>query len=246
MLIGVTAGILMVNGMDWILACIVSLLISLLVGFINGYVVVKIGINGLIATLTTWWICVGFSLGLTKAIPPYGFPQAFQSIGQTDFFGFRTAVLFALISVIISSIILHYHKVGAHIYLIGDNKQSSEMMGINVTKIGIGLYMLVGLVSGIIGIMLASRSNSASPMAVDGMVLRVIAAIVIGGGNLTGGEGSVITGILGLSIMHILSNGVIQLGLSPYWQKAFLGGILLTAVLLQKQNFNFKFRRVKT
>lgn len=244
-LTGIVAGLLMVNGVNWMLAVVVAMGVSILIGFINGIVVVKLGVNGLIATLTTWWICVGFSLGLTKALPPYGFPEAFQSIGQASFMGFRSAVLFAIIAVIILSIILHFHVIGAHIYIIGDNKQSAEMMGINVTKLGIGLYVLVGALSGFIGLMLASRFNTASPMAVDGMALRVIAAVVIGGGSLNGGEGAIVTGILGLSIMHILSNAIIQLGFSPYWQKALLGGILLTAVLLQKQNIHIKFRRVR-
>jgi ribose transport system permease protein len=244
-LTGIVAGLLIVSGVNWVIAVIIAMLVSILIGFINGVVVAKIGINGLIATLTTWWICVGFSLGLTKALPPYGFPKAFQSIGQASFLGFRSAVLFAIIAVIILSVVLHYHRIGAHIYIIGDNKQSAEMMGINVTKLGIGLYVLVGALSGFIGLMLASRFNTASPMAVDGMALRVIAAIVIGGGSLSGGEGAIVTGILGLSIMHILSNAVIQLGFSPYWQKALLGGILLTAVLLQKQNIKLNFRRVR-
>jgi ribose transport system permease protein len=242
-LTGITAGILMLEGMNWVLAVILAMLVAILIGFINGYVVVKIGINGLIATLTTWWICVGFSLGLTKALPPYGFPEAFKSIGQASFMGFRSAVLFAIIIVIILSVVLHFHKTGAHIYASGDNKQSSAMMGINVTKLGIGLYILIGALSGFIGLMLASRFNAASPMAVDGMALRVIAAVVIGGGSLSGGKGSIVAGLLGLCIMHILSNAIIQLGISPYWQKALLGGILLAAVLSEKVNLNF--RRVK-
>ena len=244
-LAGITAGLLIVGGMFWVFAILIAMAVAVLIGFINGVIVAKIGVNGLIATLTTWWICVGFSLGLTKALPPYGFPKTFQAIGQASFLGLRSAVLFAILAIIIASIILHYHRIGAHIYIIGDNKQSAEMMGINVAKLGIGLYMLVGALSGFIGIMLASRFNTASTMAVDGMALRIIAAIVIGGGSLTGGEGSVITGILGLTIMHILSNAVIQLGFSPYWQKALLGGILLTAALLQRQNIQIKFRRVR-
>ena len=240
---GVTAGLLMVNGMNWVLAVIIAMAVSGLVGLINGLVVIKIGINGLIATLTTWWICSGFALGLTKAVAPYGFPKIFQQLGQSSIFGIMVAFFCAVLCVAILSVILHYHKIGAHIYAIGDNKIASTMMGINVNRLGIGLYILVGLLSGFTGIMIASRLNAASPLAVDGMALRVIAAIVIGGGNLNGGEGSIIAGILGLSIMHILINATIQLGISPYWQKALLGGILLTAVLTQKQNF--KFRRVR-
>lgn len=242
-LTGVTAGLLIKGGTNWIEAVILALLVAVTVGFINGFIVVRLGINGLITTMTSWWICVGITLGLTKAIPPYGFPQAFQAIGQTTFMGFRTSVLFALVIVTILSIVLHWHKIGAHIYAIGDNKQSSMMMGINVTRLGIGLYVLVAFLSGLIGLLLASRNNAASPMAVDGMALRVIAAVVIGGGNLSGGKGSIVGGLLGLSIMNILSNAVIQWGASPYWQKALLGSILLAAVLMER--INFRMRRVK-
>jgi len=108
---GIVAGLLMVGGMYWPLAVVIAMLVATLIGFINGLIVVKFGINGLIATLTTWWICIGFSFGLTKALAPYGFPKAFQSIGQASFLGFRSAVLFAIIAVIILSIILHYHKI---------------------------------------------------------------------------------------------------------------------------------------
>jgi ribose/xylose/arabinose/galactoside ABC-type transport system permease subunit len=115
-------------------------------------------------------------------------------------------------------------------------------MGIDATKLGVKLYILVAVLAGFIGILLASRNNASSPMAVDGMVLRVIAAIVIGGGNLSGGKGTIIGGLLGLCIMAILSNAIIQWGISPYWQKALLGSILLFAVLSEQINFN-KFRR---
>lgn len=233
---GVTAGLLMTNGMNWIVAVISALLVALFVGLVNGIVVVKLGINGLITTLTTWWICVGFSMGLTKALSPYGFPGAFQWIGQAKVFGFRITVLYALIVVVLLSVVLHLTRTGAHLYVSGDNRQSAEMMGINTTRLGISNYLLVGFLSGIIGLLVASRLNASSPVAVDGMSLRIIAAIVIGGGNLSGGRGSIIGGLLGLSIMHLLSNAIVQLGISPYWQKSMLGGVLLIAVLSEKIN----------
>lgn len=239
-LTGVVAGLMMVGGIPWYIAVGASLLVSGIIGFVNGFIVVKLGINGLIATLTTWWICIGVSLGLTKALSPYGFPEGFQLIGQTRLLGFRSAVLCAIVVVIILSVVLHWHRIGAHIYASGDNKQSSKMMGIDITRLGIGLYVLVGLLSGFIGLMIASRLNAASPIAVDGMALRVIAAVVIGGGSLSGGKGSIVAGLLGLCIMHILSNSMIQLGISPYWQKSLLGGILLIAVLSEKANLNFR------
>jgi len=237
---GVVAGLLMVNGIHWLLAVSIALGVATLVGVINGLVVVKLKINGLIATLTTWWICSGVALGLTKALSPYGFPDIFQSLGQSRLFGFRSMVFYAIVVVIILSIVLHFTKIGSHIYVSGDNKQSAEMMGIKTVNLGVGMYILMAVLSGFIGIFIASRLNAASPVAVDGMALKVIAATVIGGANLSGGKGSIIGGLLGLLLMHVLGNAIIQLGVSPYWQKVMLGGILLLAVLLEKINIRSK------
>jgi ribose transport system permease protein len=237
---GVTAGLMMVNGIPWQFAVIAGMSLAVGIGAFNGIVVTKLHVNALIATLTTWWICIGVSVGLTKALSPYGFPKAFQLLGQSRILGFRSFVIYAIIGLVFLSIILHYTKIGSHIYVSGDNRQSAELMGINIMQLGIGLYILVGFLSGIIGLMVASRLNAASPIAVDGMALRVIAAAVIGGANLSGGKGSIIGGLLGLLLMHILGNSIIQLGISPYWQKALLGGILLGAVLTEKINFRMR------
>jgi ribose transport system permease protein len=236
-LTGVLAGMAIVSGLPWPMAMIFSLFVAGCIGLLNGYVVAKLRINGLIATLTTWWICVGVSLGLTKALSPYGFPDTFQLIGQFRVMGFRVSVMYAIVIVAILAMILQSTKIGSHTYISGDNRTAAEMMGIDVVRLGMGLYMLMALLSGFIGVVLAARLNAASPVAVDGMALRVIAAAVIGGCSLSGGKGNIIGGLLGLSIMHILSNAVIQLGWSPYWQKAILGGILLAAVLAERINF---------
>jgi ribose transport system permease protein len=231
---GVTAGLMMTSGISWIIAAATSLLLAGLIGAFNGIIVNKYKINGLIATLTTWWICLGITFGTTKALAPYGFPDAFQLLGQTRVFGFRIIFVYAVILLIGLSIVLHFTKLGSHLYLSGDNKQASEMMGINVTRLGILMYSLVGVLAGFVGILLTSKLNAASPMAVDGMALRVIAAAVIGGANLSGGKGSIISGLLGLCLMGVLSNAIIQLGISPYWQKGLLGGVLLVAVLIRR------------
>jgi ribose/xylose/arabinose/galactoside ABC-type transport system permease subunit len=201
-------------------------------------------VNGLIATLTTWWICVGFSLGMTKALSPYGFPEAFQLIGQTRILGFRSIVIYAAIIFITLTLLLHFHRIGMYIYSSGGSKENSSRIGIDIENLGMKLYILVGLLAGLVGLLISSRLNAASPLAVDGMALRVIAAVVIGGGNLSGGEGTTIGGLLGLITMNILNNAIIQYGWSPYWQKAILGGILLAAVTAEKIKFDLNIRRI--
>jgi len=243
-LCGVVFGLLVNNGTQWTVAVLAAIILSTAIGTFNGIIVAKVHINGLIATLTTWWICIGLSLGMTKALSPYGFPPAFLLLGQSRIFGFRSFVIYALIAVILFSVILHMTRTGAHIYASGDNKTASELMGINTEKLGIWMYGLVGFLAGFIGIMTASRLNAASPFAVDGMALRVIAAIVIGGVSLNGGKGTIIGGLLGLLLMHILSNAIIQLGISPYWQRVVLGSILLGAVLTERIHFVRRKRNV--
>lgn len=231
---GVSAGLMMSKGISWLFASCVSLLLIGCIGTFNGFVVVRAKIDGLIATLTTWWMCVGVSLGLTRAVTQYGFPDDFQRIGQAHLLGFRFSVVYAVVAVIIASVILHWTPAGARIYASGDNRKAARLMGVDTTRLGVSMYAAIGLLSGFVGLVMASRMNAATTMSVDGMTLRVIAATVIGGANLRGGRGSVVGGVLGLFIMHILSNSIIQLGISPYWQKAVLGGTLLTAVLAQQ------------
>jgi len=240
---GVVLGLLINGGTNWVTAIFVGLALGVLIGIFNGVVVAKFKVNGLIATLTTWWICIGFSLGMTKAISPYNFPDAFQVLAQTRIFGFRVLIIYAIIAVVILSVILHWTRTGSRIYVSGDNQQSAELMGIDTVKLGIILYTLVGVLASFVGIMMASRLDAASPSTVDGMTLRVIAAIVIGGGSLSGGKGNIIAGVLGLVLMHVLSNAVIQLGISPYWQKAMLGSVLLVAVLSEKLNLKGAFKK---
>lgn len=242
-LTGVIFGLLATHNVFWPLAILIAIMIAVGIGFLNGFVVSKLHVNGLIATLTTWWICVGFSLGLTKALAPYNFPPAFQLLGQARIFGLRILVVYALVAIVIFALLLHRHIIGAHIYVSGDNRLASEMMGIDTSRLGMQLYAMVAFLAGFVGIITASRLNAASPVAVDGMTLRIIAAIVIGGGNLSGGQGTVVGGLLGLSLMHILGNAAIQLGVSPYWQKAVLGMILLAAILTEKININLKRRK---
>jgi|WetSurSiteA1Bulk_404760.scaffolds.fasta_scaffold04921_2 ribose transport system permease protein len=234
---GISAGLLMNSGVSWYIAVGVAMLVAAFIGLVNGIVVIKANINGLIATLTTWWICIGVGLGMTKGLSPHSFPDIFQTIGQTRVLGFRITVIYAVIAIIVISVILHLTRTGAHIYTSGDNSQSSALMGIEVDRLGIGAYLLVALLAGFVGVVLSSRMNASSIGVVDGMTLRIIAAAVIGGCSLSGGKGSVIGGILGLLLMSILGNAIIQWGISPYWQKAVLGGILLTAALSERLNF---------
>ena len=241
-LTGITAGMLMGQGTPWPLAILAGMLVGLVAGIINGVTVVRFQINAFIATMTIWWICAGISLGLTKAISPYGFPEAFQVWGQYRIGDLKILILYAIPVAAYMSFKLHRGVIGNHIYAMGGDREGARVAGVNITRLGIGLYILMGLFASFIGLIMAARLNVSSIAVVDGMTLKLVAAAVIGGCSLEGGEGTIVGSILGLVFMSMLVNAIVLLGLSPYWQKAIVGGILLAAVLSEKVKIN-KLRR---
>jgi len=239
---GITTGMLMSQGIPWPLAMLAGMLVGLIVGTINGVTVLHLRINALIATMTMWWICVGITLGWTRAMSPYGFPEAFQVWGQYRIGDLKILILYAVPVVAYMSFKLHWGVIGNHVYAMGGNREAAYLAGVNIKRLGMGLYILMGLLASFIGLIMAARLNTASMTVVDGMTLKLVAAAVIGGCSLEGGEGTVIGSILGLVFMSILVNAIVLLGLSPYWQKSIVGGILLAAVLSERVKIN-KLRR---
>lgn len=231
----------------------VSILAAMLgggvVGYINGYLVSRLKINALIATLGMWWVCLGIAYGITKAISPFGFPESFQAIGQAKFLGMRMAVWYAAVVVLVATLVLNYMRFGRHVLVIGGNREAARLFGIPVFRTEITLYVLMGLLGAFVGIVMSARLNAGAPNSTDGMTMRLVAAAVIGGCALSGGRGSIIGGVLGLLLMNMLTNAAILLGVSPYWQRALVGSVLLAAVLLDRAGgslrVNIPWRKVE-
>jgi ribose transport system permease protein len=229
---GVVCGKMIVAGVAWPLAVATAMAVGALVGVINGLLIMRLRINPLIATIGTWWMSIGVAYGLTRAISPYGFPEAFQLVGQAKLLDIRIYVWYAVAIVGVLAVVLSFTRFGRHIHIMGGNPEAGRLFGVRVERIGIQLYVMMGLLSAFIGVVLASRLNSGSPNAVDGMTMRAIAAAVIGGCALSGGKGNVLSGLLGLLLMNMLTNAATILGVSPYWQKLLIGGVLLLALIL--------------
>ena len=228
---GVTAGLVLTNvGVHWIVAVFIGLGTGLLVGVINGVLIEGCGLNPLMTTLGTWWATTGIALGATKGYTPYGFPQGFNNLGQATVGTVLIEVWYAVAAVIVGAAILAFTRFGYHVYATGGEREASRLNGIKIVKIGILLYAVSGLLSGVVGTIFAARLASAPSTAFDGLALNVIAGAVIGGASLNGGRGSVIGGLLGLLLLNMISNAAIYVGISPYWTKAISGTVLIIAV----------------
>ncbi len=204
---------------------------SVLIGLINGVFVAKIGINPLIQTLAMMGIVRGGALMVSGA-GIQNFPDSFNAIGQTKILGVQSPVWIMLIIVIIFSILVSKTIYFRRYYYIGGNEKAARLSGIRVDRMKIIAFVIISTLAGLAGILLASRLGAAMSTSGRGLELRAIAAVVLGGASLLGGQGKIIGALLGTIFMGLVSNIMILARVSGYWQEIVLGLILIIAVTI--------------
>lgn len=217
-------------------------------GLISGWAVAKMKIPPFIATLAMMMITKGLSLVISGAKPIYfkdaeindqgekvaGFVFRDISMGSiTNYlFGIEipNAVLIFFVLAIIAGLILSKTIIGRYNFALGSNEEATRLSGVNVNYWKITIYTITGAFSGIAGILMASRLNSAQPALGSGYELEAIAAVVIGGTSLSGGQGTIIGTVIGALIMSVLTNGLRILSVPQEWQTVIIGIVVIGAV----------------
>jgi len=204
---------------------------AMMIGLINGLFVAKVGVNPLIQTLAMMGIVRGLALMLSGA-GIQNFPENFNAIGQTRILGVQSPVWIMLLLVGIFSILGARTIFFRRYYYIGGNEKAAQLSGIRVDRMKIISFMISATLAGIAGILLASRLGAAMSSSGEGMELRVITAVILGGASLLGGQGQIVGALLGTVFMGLVSNIMILSRVSGYWQEIVLGLILILAVTL--------------
>lgn len=220
------------------LAIIAAIIVGAVIGLINGVLVSKGKLQAFIATLATMTIFRGETLVFTQGNPISKLPESFMVLGNGSLGFLPVPILITIIVAVIAIYALSQTKLGRYIYAVGGNEDSSRLSGINTNKIKTLVYMVAGIASAIGGIILTSRIGSASPNAGTGYELDAIAAVVIGGTSLSGGEGKISGTIIGALIIGVISNGLNLMNVSPFYQSFVKGLVILVAVLLDKKQKN--------
>jgi ribose transport system permease protein len=216
----------------WVSAAIAILIVTLC-GTINGLIIHFGNVPPFVATLGMMGIARGSALILTRGYTTvHGFPKDFQWIGAGYVLGIPFPFLFALSLTVIFYLMLRFSELGRSFYAIGGNEEAARLSGVLIGRIKIAAYTISGLASAIAGIVLASRTNSAPPAAGTGYELNAIAAVVIGGTGLFGGEGTVYGTLIGALLMAVIGNGLNLLNVNPFWQQVVIGSIIILAVLM--------------
>ena len=230
--------ILMVSGMDSIVALFVGCIFGAILGVVNGLLITIGKMAPFIATLATMTVFRGLTLVITDGNPItyLNGSYAFQLFGRGYFLGIPVPAVTMFITFIILYIVLHKTVFGRQTYAMGGNEKAAFISGIKVNKIKIMIYSLAGLMSAMAGSILTSRLNSAQPTAGMSYELDAIAAVVLGGTSLTGGKGRIVGTLIGVLIIGVLNNGLNLLGVSSFYQQVVKGVVIIIAVLIDRKN----------
>lgn len=234
-LCSVITGVLIVNaGLPLPVGVLGGILTGALMGFLNGFNITFLGLPPFIATLAMMLVAQGLALVISGVRPIYfsgvqGFREIALAVAIPGVaLPMAVVILFAMAA--IAWLILSRTILGRYTYAIGSNEEATRLSGINTRAWKIAVYTLAGLFTGVAGIVIAARLNSAQPQLGVGYELQAIAAVIIGGTSLLGGRGSIVGTLIGALIMSVLINGLRILAVQPEWQNVVVGLVILVAV----------------
>jgi ribose transport system permease protein len=215
-----------------------AILMGALTGLVSGAFITKMRIPPFIATLGMMLVLKGLSLILTGTKPIYfNDSPGFTDIAQGSIIGallpalpLPNGVLVLFIVAAIIAYVLNRTVLGRYTYALGSNEEAARLSGVNVHAWKMGIYALAGAVTGVAGVLIAARLNSAQPALGQGYELEAIAAVVIGGTSLAGGRGTILGTLIGALIMSVMTNGLRILSVAPEWQIVATGAIIIGAV----------------
>ncbi len=222
---------------------LVGLAAGVAVGAFNGFVITRLNVPDFIATLGTFVAVRGIALLVTDGLPVPDFERAVEgrtlpgtisTLGVNSVLGMPLIAVVALVCALIGGFILSRTRLGRSAYAIGGNTEAARMSGIKVERSKMWIYVISGLLAAVGGFMLTGRQASANALMGEGLELQSIAAVVIGGTNLFGGEGRMSGTVIGVLIIGVLSNGLSIAGVAEFWQRVVNGLIIVAVVALDQ------------
>jgi len=233
-LAGVTGAIALRGHWPPLLALLAGMTVGGIAGFLNGLAVTSLRVVPFIATLGMMGVARGVSKWIageqTVNIPQTWLNSLAIAFPTPSWLLVAPGVWIALVLAIMAALVLRRTIFGRHIFALGSNEMAARACGIHITRLKLLIYSLAGLLFGLSGIMQMSRLRQGDPTVAIGAELDVIAAVVIGGASLSGGEGSILGSMIGALIMAFLRNGCQQMGWPNYIQEIIIGGIIVFAV----------------
>lgn len=228
------SGALFLNGWNPWLASLAGFATTSVVGLIIGFFVTKVKLSHFITTLSLHGILRGLCLIITKGTPLslYHLPPNFKFMGVGKILGIPFVIILFFVIVIICDFLFRRSTLIRLVFYVGSNEKAAMFSGINVNKVKVAVAVLCSSLAGMAGIIYMARFTSATPTFGQGLEMTAISAAVIGGASLTGGKGTVLGAVLGITLLQLVTSSMVLLDVNPYWQTFVIGVILLTAISL--------------
>lgn len=230
--VGCATGQMMRSGVPLYLAVPFGLLIGAGVGCFNGFMVGYIKLPPFVATYGSKWISEGMALLLMQGQVIYGFPRIYRWIGIGYIGPIPVPIIIAGILAVIMNFLFVKTVFGRQVYALGANKEAAFYSGIRVKRNIMVVYTLAGLMAGIAGLLMLARLDAAEVNMGEALQLQSLAAVIIGGASLRGGEGSIFGTIIGAITLTLVVNGLNLLGVRSLWHSVVLGGVILASVII--------------
>jgi ribose/xylose/arabinose/galactoside ABC-type transport system permease subunit len=220
------------KGVPWPVAVVIVLVGAAGIGVINGVFVTRVKMPSFVTTLAMLSIVSGFALIITKGEAVYGLPNSFTALGQGTVLGVNTPIVIAVVVVLIVFALLRWTRFGLDVYAVGGNAEAARLAGVEVERVKQKVFILSSLTAGIAGLVLAARIEAGSGSVGQTDLLNAIAAVAIGGTSLFGGVGALPGTVIGVLLIASISNGLVLLNVSPFWEEVAIGAVILSAVFV--------------
>lgn len=221
-------------GLPVLLALVLSVFLGAFCGMISGLLVTKFNLPAFVATLGMTSIARGVALQVAGGRGISSFGGRLDFIGNGKVFGIPVTIIVMLILYAVCMFILKYTRAGRYTYAIGGNMEATRLSGINTNKYTTIVYVICGFSAGLAGVLLTCKLDSAQPTAGEGYELDAIAATVIGGTSMSGGEGGLAGTLVGALFIAVLNNGLNLLNVSSYIQQMVIGVVIIIAVMIDR------------
>jgi ribose transport system permease protein len=217
-------------GMPVLVGVLAGIAVGALAGLVNGLLVARAQLAPFIATLGMFGVARGLAFIVSGAVAVYGAPDSFRLVGEGQIGPVPLPIIYLVIAAVLGHIVFTRTKLGRYSYAIGSNPDAARLSGIPVRRYLTYVYVIVGAMAGFGGMILASRVHSGQPNTAIGLELDVIAAAVIGGASLFGGQGTVVGTLIGAFLIGLIRDGAVLLNITQYYQQVIIGVIIWLAV----------------
>ena len=227
----VAAGTVAATTDGFILPFVTAVVIGLAAGTVNGFLVTRLRIPSIVATLGMLYALSGILLITASGAQIVGFPKSTGFLGNGTVGGVSVSILVLVLAFIVLTAVSRFTTWGRDVFAVGDNEAAAKLAGVRVERVRFGTFVLVGGLTGVAGMIYLGQFNAVQPNVGTGLELQVVAAVVIGGTSIVGGRGSTLAPVIGAVLVTVVFNALILLGVPNEWTDVVSGALILIALL---------------